>query len=291
MTSVKVLRRRIRSVKNTQQITKAMELVAASKLRRIQEAARQSRHYSRLAYSLLHRAAASAEMRNHPFFVERIEARRSLLVVFSSDRGLAGAFNNNVHSAALQAMATDKSLGLDVDLVLMGRRGGRYFAGLKGLRLVSVFEQLEDIPRPARLAPLMALIQKGVTENTYAKVSVITTRFESTLSQRVQNLPLLPVRLDHLPSEQRLSQAYQFEPSPESVAQQAAGLYLESQLMQARLDSTASEYAMRMLAMHNANNNAAELTAGLELELNATRQAAITQQIAEISGGVAALAD
>lgn len=295
MSSTKALKYRIRSVSSTKQITKAMELVAASKLRRVQVAARNSRAYSELAYSLLSRVAGSAVVNAHFYFNPNGSAKRKLYVVFSSDRGLAGAFNSNLQHATLNAIRQDKALGIEAEVIVFGRRGASFFGRLSEAKLIAEYEKIADIPEPSVFAPLFGTIDKGIKDGYYSGVVLVYTEFKSALSQSVKILPILPI-LPITPlndtgnSPISASVVFEFEPSPEVVLQKAAELYLESQIMQAKLDSAASEYAMRMVSMSSASRNAGDLIDNFQLELNASRQASITQEIAEITGGAAALA-
>lgn len=292
MSNTKALKHRVRSVASTKQITKAMELVAASKLRRIQDRARASRAYSQLAYSMLHKLAHTTELRNHPYFVSSPKVNTKLYVVFSSDRGLAGAFNSNIQLATLRAIEADKSKypGIDIEVVVFGRRGGRFFAKTAGLSLKAVYDGLEDIPPPAAFAPLYELVNEGIKNGHYQAVSLVYTEFISSLAQHVQLLDILPITSLQTAEASAGEMVYELEPMAETVVDKAAELYLDSQIVQAKADSAASEYAMRMVAMSSASKNAGDLIDNLTLELNATRQAAITQEIAEITGGVEAMA-
>lgn len=292
MSNTKALKHRVRSVSSTKQITKAMELVAASKLRRVQDRARASRAYSQLAYSMLHKLAHTTELQNHPYFVTSPKINSKLFIVFSSDRGLAGAFNSNIQLSTLRAIETDKVKysGINIDVVVFGRRGGRFFAKTNGLNLKAVYDGLDDVPAPSVFAPVYELINKGVKDGTYQAVSIIYTEFISSLSQQVKLLDILPIISIASTELSTGAPVYELEPMAELVVDKAAELYLDSQIVQAKADSAASEYAMRMVAMSSASKNAGDLIDNLTLELNATRQAAITQEIAEITGGVEAMA-
>ncbi len=286
MASTKILKARIRSVKNTKQITKAMELVAASKLRRVQEAAKASRDYSQIAYRVLQRVSGSTEAVAHPYFREAEAAKKCLYIIYTGDRGLAGAFNSNVQNAALRAIKEDASNGLSVDVAVFGRKGARFFAQISDVNLLAVYEHVADTPDPEVFGPVFDLLNNAALEQTYQHVTIIFTEFVTTLTQKVQVQTLLPITQ---PEDSPTGPVYEFEPNPERVLERAAQLYMQSQLMQARLDSAASEHAMRMLAMSNATKNANDLVDDLTLELNATRQAAITQELAEITSGAEAI--
>ncbi len=290
MASIQIHRRRIRSVRNTKQITKAMELVAASKLRRIQEKAVQSRDYAELAFNIMHRVSGIADIRHNPLFAEPDPKAPSLLVVFTSDRGLAGAFNSNVLQQATKIIGQNRQAGRQMKVIVFGRKGTHFMSRLDGVEVIGAYENFEELPDPSYFASLLDTILNGVRDRQFSSVNLIYTKFLSTLNQQVSSLPLFPLELSAEVAEREKSRVYEYEPSPELVLARAARLYLGAQLMQARSESAASEHAMRMLAMSNANRNAGDLIDNLTLELNATRQAVITQEIAEITGGAAAIA-
>lgn len=286
MASTKILKTRIRSVRSTRQITKAMELDATTRLRKVQEATRSSRAYSQIAYNVLRRVSGSTEATLHPYFRYVRDSKKKLYVVMTSDRGLAGAFNANIQSAALRNIREDAAKGLTVDVIVFGRRGARFFARLADVNLLAVYEHVADTPDPETFAPVFDTLNEASKNQTYQRVTIVYTEFVNTLNQEVQVKNLLPITP---PEDAPRGPVYEFEPNPEVVLERAAQLYLQSQLMQARLDSAASEHAMRMLAMSNASKNADDLVDDLTLELNATRQAAITQELAEITGGAEAI--
>jgi F-type H+-transporting ATPase subunit gamma len=282
-----LIKRRIRSVKNTKQITKAMELVAASKLRRVQEVAKNSQAYSEMAVNIMQRVSGTADVQRHPFFRVPDRINRRLYVVFTSDRGLAGAFNANVLGAAAKKMNDDRKAGVEVDVIAFGRKGSKFFAKIAGIKLIASYELMEDLPSTGRIGPLMTTIKQMIEAGDVEQVVIFYTSFQSTLVQKVVELVLLPIVIPDGGDIQK--KAYEFESSPEVVLAEAAQLYLDAEVMQARIESAASEHAMRMLAMSSANKNAGNIIDGLSLELNATRQASITQEIAEITGGVEAV--
>lgn len=288
MASTQILKRRIRSVRSTRQITKAMELVAASRMRRVQEAAKSSRAYAELAYAIMHRVAGTADLKSNPLFALNGKTKQRLYVVFTSDRGLAGAFNSNVLSTTIRAIQEDEKAGIKSSVIVFGRKGSHFFARISKVELVGAYEGVDDIPEPSVFAPVMETVFEGVKSGRFDAVEIIYTAFESTLNQKVKRLPLLPITLPEEAAKD--GKVYEFEPSPEVVLERAANLYLDSQFMQAKVESAASEHAMRMMAMSNATRNAGDLIEDYTLELNATRQAAITQEIAEITGGAAAIA-
>jgi F-type H+-transporting ATPase subunit gamma len=284
------LKRRIRSVKNAKQITKALEVVAAARMRRVKSAVENARAYADVAASIIKRVAPSQEALAHQYFKPSNDSKK-LYIVFTSDRGQAGAFNSNILHAVTKAIEEDNS---NPSVVVYGKKGARFFSHISDVNLLGTYQDVADIPDTNIFAPVLDTIEKGMENGDFSSVVLVYTEFVSALSQKVKLNQLLPVTLSE-PAEQteekeENSIVYEFEPNLEVVLEEALRLYFESQLMQARIESAASEHAMRMVAMGNANKNASDLIDTITLELNATRQAGITQQIAEITGGAAAIA-
>jgi F-type H+-transporting ATPase subunit gamma len=284
MAQTRTLTRRIRSVKNAKQITKALEVVAASRMRRVVQAVEGSRAYGEMADRIMKRVAPNPEVKNHPFFQPSL-SKPNLYIIITSDRGQAGAFNSNIFNLSLQSFRDDKATP---QVVVFGRKGTRFFSRLSGIELRGAFEDIADAPDPNVFAPIIAMVEEAKNDGSVDKVVIIYTQFISSLAQKAASFQLAPVTIEQ--SEQEPSKVYDFEPEVGAVLDEAIRLYTEAKLMQARIESAASEHAMRMVAMGNANRNASDLIDGLTLELNATRQAAITQEIAEITGGAEAIA-
>jgi F-type H+-transporting ATPase subunit gamma len=289
LAQTQALTRRIRSVKNAKQITKALEVVAASRMRRVQSAVENSRAFGNVAAAIIRKIAPSQEAQQHPYF-QNVQNPKKLYIVFTSDRGQAGAFNSNVLHSATQAMNEDRNNGNIPNVIVFGKKGARFFAKLQGINLLAAYENVDDIPEANIFAPVMETIETGIEKGEFNAVVIVFTEFVSALSQKVQQRQLLPILLPEVTEENGNNTVYEFEPNLDAVLEEALKLYFEAQLMQTRIESAASEHSMRMIAMGNANRNAGDLIEDLTLELNATRQAAITQEIAEITGGAAAIA-
>jgi F-type H+-transporting ATPase subunit gamma len=286
MAQTRVLQRRIRSVKNAKQITKALEVVAASRMRKVVVLVAGSRAYGELAAAIMQHIAANPEANNHPYFTPSSD-KPSLYVIINSDRGQAGAFNSNVFNLAISMFKAEKSRP---QVVVFGRKGTRYFSHLQGIDLRGAYEDIADTPNINVFAPVMETIAQNVVSGQIGKVVIIYTQFISSLTQKAVAFQLLPVDLSTVSPRDAPARVYEFEPDVEDVLEEAIRIYCEAKLMQSKIESSASEQAMRMLAMGNANRNASDLIDDLTLELNATRQAVITQEIAEITGGAAAIA-
>ncbi len=291
MAQTQILKRRIRSVGNTKQITKAMELVAAAKMRRVQEAAAAARIYSDAAIAILRRLTASPETATNLYFSPPSSSGK-LYVIFNSDSGLAGAYNANVFNAAAKEFAKDSKAGIKPMVVAFGRKGASHFSKGSNIDFIGDYEGIADDPEINVFASILETIGSGIFEGRFNSVSVIFTESISTMQQHVRVIQLVPVEAPPSTdeSDNQTNVVYEFEPDGEVVLNDALKLYFESALKRARVEAAASEHAMRMLSMSNANRNAGELIDDLTLELNATRQAAITQEMAEIIGGANAVA-
>ncbi|MBI4033684.1 ATP synthase F1 subunit gamma [Candidatus Saccharibacteria bacterium] len=289
MASTQLLKRRVRSISNTKQITKAMELVAAARMRRVMEAAQKSRVYADAATAILHRLSRTPEAAQHPYFSPP-DTKARLYVIFNSDRGLAGAYNANVFNTAARTFAEDNRAGLNPLVVAFGRKGARHFARGSNIELLGAYDNIEDDPDINVFAPVLETISGGIEQARFSAVNLIFTESISTMVQQVRVVQLLPIVADAAAEGEKTDEfAYELEPDGKAVLDSALRLYFESALRRARVEAAASEHAMRMISMGNANRNAADLIDILTLELNATRQATITQEVAEIIGGAEAI--
>lgn len=289
MAQTQIIQRRIRSVRNAGQITKALEVVAASRMRRIQESVIKVRHYAELADYIMRRVAQNPEAANYPYFKPGI-GKTKLYIIFNSDRGQAGAFNSNIFAQAHNSFLEDRKAGLKPVIVVFGRKGTSHFARISDIELGGAYENIADSPDVNVFAPVIETIQSGMSEGQFSSVQLIYTEFKSSLVQTVRQIQLLPVAIEQAAEETQPTKVYEFEPGIEQVLEESLRLYFEARIMAARVESAVSENAMRMVAMGNAHRNASDLTDALTLELNSVRQAAITQEIAEITAGTEAIA-
>ena len=286
MTTLRDIRRRITSVKNTQQITSAMRMVAAAKLRRAQEAIEAARPYAERMRSTLEEVAASQAEVEHPLLEEREKVRALELVVVTSDRGLAGAFNNNVlkHSDALLAQREDGSV--KVSLTLLGKKGGDYYRRRRADQIshsesVGVVAYADAARAADRLARRFA-------EGEVDEVFLVYSEFVSTLSQVPRTVRLLPFSAQTVEDGEPAS-PHTIEPSPERLLGTLVPKAVEVEVFRALLENQAGEHAARMAAMESATRNTEELIERLTLEYNRARQAAITKELVEIVTGAQAL--
>ncbi|HET6924443.1 MAG TPA: ATP synthase F1 subunit gamma [Candidatus Saccharimonadales bacterium] len=287
MASTIVLRRRITSIKNTRQITQAQQLVAASKLRRAQEYATQSRAYGELANELLAKLSGLAEVERQPLFEKRAVKNR-LYILITSNSGLAGAYNANVIKQLTNGVKRDRDAKVSSHVIAIGNKGAQFVRRISDVDLQAAYPGFGDHPTANDLRPVLNTIVEQYKAGEVDEVHVLYTQFKSTVTQVAQDLQLLPAQA---PTDGEVveGQVSNFEPDVETVIDQVATRLIEAQVWQALLESIASEHAMRMVAMKNATDNAKDLIDDYTLELNTARQAAITQELAEITGGAEAL--
>ncbi|HVS58561.1 MAG TPA: ATP synthase F1 subunit gamma [Candidatus Saccharimonadales bacterium] len=287
MANTITLKRRIASIKNTRQITKAMELVSSSKLRRAQRQAQASRDYREAAYALLARLSGVQEVERQPLFRKRTVKTR-LYVVVTSSNGLAGAYNANVLKLLTQAIRQDQADKVKSSVITIGSKGVQFVRRLQNVELVAHYPAFGDEPTENDILPLLNSVVSNYVDETVDEVRLLYTVFKSSIVQEATNLQLLPAHLDGAEAKQP-DGMLNFEPDVETVIQQTGARLVQAQIWQAILESLASEHAMRAVAMKNATDNATELIGDYTLEYNTARQAAITQELAEISGGAEAL--
>jgi F-type H+-transporting ATPase subunit gamma len=287
MASLINLKRQITSIKNTRQITKAMQLVSASKLRRAQDYAAKSRDYQDLAYDLLTRLSAMNEVADQPLF-ERREVKSRLYVVVTSNTGLAGAYNANVLKLLHQGLDRDHHDKVSSHVITIGSKGAQFVRRIAGVDLMAVYPPFGDQPTVDDMRPLLNTLLEQYDQKKVDDIQLIYTVFKSTVSQVATSMQLLPAPLIEVPKDSSIAVS-NFEPDVETVVEEITTRLVEAQVWQGTLESLASEHAMRMIATKNATDNANDLISDYTLELNTARQAAITQELAEISGGVEAL--
>jgi F-type H+-transporting ATPase subunit gamma len=288
MASRQQIKRRIGSVKNTRQITKAMQLVAASKLRRAQEAVQKPRAYADLARSIMTRLRQiAADESEFKLFTAR-PIKNRLIIVITSDLGLAGAYDANVLRTLINEAKKDRDSSVHTSVVAIGRKAAQASSRIAGLDVGSVYTKMPDKPTADQLRPILTSIVTEFAEGRVDAVDVVFTKFISSVNSQVQQQRLLPAGFEEAELDEQMSHA-DVEPSPSALLRAASVRLLEAQIYQAFLESQASEQSMRMLAMKNATDNASDLIEDLTLEFNNARQAAITQELAEITSGAEAM--
>ncbi|MDN3608645.1 F0F1 ATP synthase subunit gamma [Vibrio ostreicida] len=288
MAGAKEIRNKIGSVKSTQKITKAMEMVAASKMRRSQDAMEASRPYAETMRKVIgHVANANLEYR-HPYLEER-EAKRVGYIIVSTDRGLCGGLNINVFKKALTDMQAWKQKGVDVELALIGSKATAFFNN-SGAKVAAQVSGLGDSPSLENLIGSVSVMLKKYDEGELDRLYVVFNKFMNTMVQEPTIDQLLPLpKSDSEEMQREHSWDYIYEPEPQPLLDALLVRYVESQVYQGVVENLACEQAARMIAMKAATDNASDLIDDLELVYNKARQAAITQELSEIVSGAAAV--
>ncbi len=287
MASGREIKTKIKSVQNTRKVTRALEMVSASKIRKAQDRMKASRPYARAMKQVIgHLAQANSEYQ-HPFLVERAEIKRVGYVIVSSDRGLAGGLNNNLFRKLLGEIRQWQDKGAEVDMVTIGQKASSFFRRIKVDLLASV-THLGDRPQLEQLVGVVKVMLDAYASGKVDRVYLVYNDFVNTMTQRAAFDQLLPLPA----TDGQITQHdwdYIYEPDAATVLEHVLTRYVESLVYQAVLENVASEHAARMVAMKSASDNATKLIGDLQLVYNKARQAAITQEISEIVGGAAAV--
>jgi F-type H+-transporting ATPase subunit gamma len=292
MPSTKEIRLKIKSVQNTRKITKAMEMVAASKMRKAQDRMRNTRPYGdKIRNIVAHLALANPEYR-HPFVVKRDKIRNVGLILISTDKGLCGGLNTNVQRAVLQMVRQWEGDGIKFEASALGNKGFGFLQRLNA-NIVASAVQLGDKPHLERLIGPVKILLDGYAEGRLDAVYIAYSRFVNTMKQEPlieQLLPLSAARFEQTPEEKRAyAWDYLYEPDPQRVIDELMTRYVEALVYQSMAENLASEQSARMVAMKAASDNAKKVIEELQLIYNKTRQAGITKEISEIVGGAAAV--
>ena len=287
MAGAREIRTKIKSVQNTRKVTRALEMVSASKIRKAQDLMKASRPYARLMRQVIgHIAHANVEFK-HPFLVERSEVKRVGYIVVSTDRGLCGGLNSNLFRKLLAEIRAWQDKGVEVDMVCIGQKATQFFRRLK-VNMVGSVTHLGEKPQIAQLIGVIKVMLDEYTAGRVDRLNLCYNDFVNTMTQKATVDPLLP-----LPPSQELATThswdYLYEPDAEAVLEHVLTRYVESLVYQAVLENLASEHAARMVAMKSASDNATKAIGSLTLIYNKARQAAITQEISEIVSGAAAV--
>ncbi|MFD0317318.1 F0F1 ATP synthase subunit gamma [Streptomyces flavalbus] len=294
---LRVYKRRIRSVTATKKITKAMEMIAASRVVKAQRKVAASTPYAQELTRAV-TAVGTGSNTKHPLTTQAETVTRSAVLLLTSDRGLAGAFNSNAIKAAEQLTARLEREGKEVDTYIVGRRGVAHY-NFRERRIAEQWSGFTDEPSYADAkkvaAPLIEAIEKDTADGGVDELHIVFTEFVSMMTQTALDARLLPLSLDEVAKEAQpkgeILPLYDFEPSAEDVLDALLPRYVESRIYNALLQSAASKHAATRRAMKSATDNAGELINTLSRLANAARQAEITQEISEIVGGASALAD
>jgi F-type H+-transporting ATPase subunit gamma len=281
----KEIRTQIRSVQNTKKITGAMEMVAASKMRKAQDRMAASRPYAdKMRNVIAHLAHAHPEYK-HPYMESR-DVKRVGIIIISSDRGLCGGLNNNLFRDTLKTLRGWKNDGIEIDLCTIGKKAGGFFARLGNI--AGQASDLGDAPQVADLIGVVKVMLDAFNNGDIDALYLVYNKFVNTMTQSPQTTQLLPIQ----PSEEEELKHhwdYMYEPEAKEVLDALLMRYIESLVYQGVVENLACEQAARMVAMKSASDNAANMFDELQLVYNKARQAAITQEISEIVGGAAAV--
>jgi F-type H+-transporting ATPase subunit gamma len=282
----KEIRNQIKSIKNTQKITKAMEMVAASKMRKAQDRMRASRPYAEKILEVVGHLANAHPEYSHPFLMER-PVKRVGIIIISTDRGLCGGLNTNAFKAAVAAMREWQKQGAEIDVCTIGAKSEAFFKRVKA-NIVGQVSHLGDAPRIGDLIGTVKVMLDAYNEGRIDRLILVYSKFVNTMTQAVEPLQLLPIQgMD----DERLKHHwdYLYEPEAKEVMDDLLMRYIESLVYQGVVDNIACEQAARMVAMKAASDNAGNFISDLQLVYNKARQAAITQELSEIVGGAAAV--
>ncbi|MFA9445024.1 F0F1 ATP synthase subunit gamma [Egicoccus sp. AB-alg6-2] len=286
---IRLLRRRIRTVKSTQKITRAMEMIAASRIIKAQRRVQEARPYAEQITEVIKGLALANEVRNHPLLRTPDEpVGRVAVLVNTSDRGLAGAYNANVIKAAERTIRQEEGDGNTVDLYVVGKKGIGYFA-YRGRRPVNSWQGVSDEPRLDAAAGIAEELTRRYAEGQVDRVWVVYTDFKSSLTQQPVRMELLPVKTEEFAGGDEIAPEIIFEPSPAELLDALIPRYIDAKVFHSLLESAASEHASRQRAMKSATDNAEEVAGKLSRVMNQARQDQITTEISEIVGGAEAL--
>ena len=287
MPGTKEIRNKIKSVQNTRKITKAMEMVAASKMRKAQERMRATRPYGeKIRNVAAHISHANPEYR-HPFLVERDTVKGVGLILITTDKGLCGGLNTNVQRMALNSYKEWQAQGEQIEVCCIGNKGLGFMQRL-GANVVSEAVQLGDRPQLDKLIGAVRVMLDGYVENRFDRVMIAYTRFINTMKQEPVMEQLLPLTGERMGAPEGLWD-YLYEPEAKGVLDQVLTRYIEWIIVQSLAENMASEQSARMVAMKAASDNADTLIDELTLVYNKNRQAGITKELSEIVGGAAAV--
>jgi F-type H+-transporting ATPase subunit gamma len=305
MASGREIKTKIKSTQNMRKVTRALEMVSASKIRKAQDLMKASRPYARSMRKVIAHVAQASTDFSHPFLIQRETVARVGYIVVSTDRGLCGGLNSNLFRRLLPAIAEWQKQGVQVDVVAIGQKAVSFFRRLKGVNLVGSVSHLGEKPKLEQLVGVIKVMMDSYTANGLDRVFLAYNDFVNTMTQKPTIDALLPLPL--VASEMETHQAageaayvgvkleqahdwdYIYEPDAQTVLEHVLARYIESVVYQASLENLASEHAARMVAMKSASDNANKVIDELTLIYNKARQAAITQEISEIVGGAAAV--
>jgi F-type H+-transporting ATPase subunit gamma len=285
---IRQLRRRIKSVRSTQKITRAMEMIAASRIVKAQRRVREARPYAEQIHEIIKGLAASSEVAQHPLLQVRDEVRNVAVIVLTSDRGLAGAYNANILKLGERTLRDEESSGRNVDLYVIGRKGNGYFA-YRGRRSARTWAGISDEPHLEDAAGIAETVMQRFAAGELDRVWLVYTDFKSSLTQAPVRMELLPVKPEEFGGGDEIAPEFLFIPDRDTILDRLIPRYVEAKVFHGLLESSASEHAARQRAMKSATDNANDVANSLSRVMNQARQDQITTEISEIVGGAEAL--
>ena len=288
MAGSKEIRTKIKSIKNTQKITRAMEMVAASKMRKAQDRMAASRPYAEKIRNVISHLAFAHPEYKHPYLVDRPEVKRVGYIIVSSDRGLCGGLNNNLFKLVLQHMKELQGQGVQLDYCTIGQKASVFFKRLKG-NMRATTTHLGDAPSVTNIIGSVKVMLDAYDAGEIDRLFLVHNEFVNTMTQAPRVHQLLPVAATEDDKQLKYHWDYIYEPDAKAVLDGLLVRYMESLVYQGVVDNAACEQAARMVAMKAASDNAGNLIGELQLVYNKARQAAITQEISEIVSGAAAV--
>lgn len=283
----KEIRTQIKSIQNTQKITRAMEMVAASKMRKAQDRMRASRPYAKKIRSVINHLAHAHPEYRHPYMQTKDSIKKVGLIVISSDRGLCGGLNTNLFKTTLTTMKEWKEKGSEVELCIIGSKAAAFFKRLGNIKAQA--SGLGDAPALEDLIGTVKVMLDAFDNGEIDRIDVIYNEFVNTMTQKPCVDQLLPIQSDVVDQELKHHWDYLYEPEAKDVLTDLLVRFVESQVYQGVVENVACEQAARMVAMKSASDNAGNIIGDLQLIYNKARQAAITQEISEIVSGAAAV--
>ena len=288
MSNAKLIRTKIASIKNTQKITKAMEMVAASKMRKAQDRMNETRPYAQKIRQVIHHLSTAHSEYKHPYMVAREEIKRVGFIIISTDRGLCGGLNVNLFKNALRSIREYPEQNVEVDLSIIGAKGMAFFKRLQGINVVSHVSHLGDTIHMNEVIGSVKVMLDAYSERTIDRLHLVENEFVNTMTQASQVATLLPLPSDDA-EERQHHWDYIYEPDAKEVLDSLLVRYVESIVYRGVVENVACEMSARMIAMKSASDNAGSLIDELQLAYNKARQASITQELSEIVGGAAAV--
>ncbi len=283
MATLRAIRKRIKSAKNIQQITRAMKLVAAAKLKKAQERILSARTYADKIKEVIAELIINVEEKEYPLLCENTEIKKEALILITSDKGLCGSFNSNLIKEAIYKLRQCE----DLNFILIGKKGYDYLK--KFGKEIDMFKYNDKKIDWYDVEEIGNVVLNGYIKKKYKKVNIIYSEFQSSLQQKIKKEILLPVKAEELLKEKIVKRDFIYEPDEKVVLNALLERYIKSILLRTILESQSAEHGVRMVSMEMATNNAGDMIKNLTLLANKTRQAAITKEILEIVGGAEAI--